>query len=201
MMDYGKYKYEQQKKAAEARKKQKVIEIKEIKMRPTIDDHDYDVKMRSMRRFFEEGDKVKVTLRFRGREMAHQHLGMELLTPDSEGNRRLREDRAISEARRPPDDDGSGAALIQLNIVPGEHCEAMRGKGAIRRAPGSRVARPRINWHGEKIRMRRRRGADGFPADSAFGASGASGRLWPVSPIPGCSAPVLSGRCCRRTAR
>src|SRR5499427_1682042 len=79
LMDYGKYKYEQQKKAAEARKKQKVIEIKEIKMRPTIDDHDYDVKMRSMRRFFDHGDKVKVTLRFRGREMAHQHLGMELL--------------------------------------------------------------------------------------------------------------------------
>jgi len=80
LMDYGKYKYEQQKKAAEARKKQKVIEIKEIKMRPTIDDHDYDVKMRSVRRFFDEGDKVKVTLRFRGREMAHQNLGMELLT-------------------------------------------------------------------------------------------------------------------------
>ncbi|MGH6828801.1 MAG: translation initiation factor IF-3 [Rhizomicrobium sp.] len=80
LMDYGKYKYEQQKKAAEARKKQKVIEIKEIKMRPTIDDHDYDVKMRAMRRFFDDGDKVKVTLRFRGREMAHQHLGMELLT-------------------------------------------------------------------------------------------------------------------------
>ena len=79
LMDYGKFKYEQQKKAAEARKKQKVIEIKEIKMRPTIDDHDYDVKMRSMKRFFDEGDKVKVTLRFRGREMAHQHLGMELL--------------------------------------------------------------------------------------------------------------------------
>ena len=79
LMDYGKFKYEQQKKAAEARKKQKVIEIKEIKMRPTIDDHDYDVKMRSMRRFFDEGDKVKVTLRFRGREMAHQHLGMDLL--------------------------------------------------------------------------------------------------------------------------
>jgi translation initiation factor IF-3 len=79
LMDYGKYKYEQQKKAAEARKKQKVIEIKEIKMRPTIDDHDYDVKMRAMKRFFEEGDKVKVTLRFRGREMAHQNLGMELL--------------------------------------------------------------------------------------------------------------------------
>ncbi|HEY1615805.1 MAG TPA: translation initiation factor IF-3 [Rhizomicrobium sp.] len=79
LMDYGKFKYEQQKKAAEARKKQKVIEIKEIKMRPTIDDHDYDTKMKSMRRFFDEGDKVKVTLRFRGREMAHQHLGMELL--------------------------------------------------------------------------------------------------------------------------
>ncbi|MBV9330503.1 MAG: translation initiation factor IF-3 [Alphaproteobacteria bacterium] len=79
LMDYGKFKYEQQKKAAEARKKQKVIEIKEIRMRPNIDDHDYDVKMRSMRRYFDEGDKVKVTLRFRGREMAHQHLGMELL--------------------------------------------------------------------------------------------------------------------------
>jgi translation initiation factor IF-3 len=79
MMDYGKYKYEQQKKAAEARKHQKVIEIKEIKMRPSIDVHDYDVKMRAIKRFFEEGDKVKVTLRFRGREMAHQHLGMELL--------------------------------------------------------------------------------------------------------------------------
>ena len=87
LMDYGKYKYEQQKKAAEARKKQKVIEIKEIKMRPTIDDHDYETKMKAMRRFFEEGDKVKVTLRFRGREMAHQHLGMALLnriTKDTE---------------------------------------------------------------------------------------------------------------------
>ncbi len=79
-MDYGKYKYEQQKKAAEARRKQKTVEIKEIKMRPSIDVHDYDVKMRAMRRFFDEGDKVKVTLRFRGREMAHQHLGMDLLT-------------------------------------------------------------------------------------------------------------------------
>ncbi len=80
LMDYGKFKYEQQKKAAEACKKQKVIEIKEIKMRPTIDDHDYETKMKAMRRFFGEGDKVKVTLRFRGREMAHQNLGMELLT-------------------------------------------------------------------------------------------------------------------------
>jgi len=79
LMDFGKYKYEAQKKASEARKKQKVIEIKEIKLRPTIDDADYDVKMRSMRRFLEEGDKVKVTLRFRGREMAHQELGMKVL--------------------------------------------------------------------------------------------------------------------------
>ena len=79
LLDYGKYKYQAQKKAAEARKKQKVVEIKEIKLRPMIDDHDYDVKMRSMKRFFEEGDKVKVTLRFRGREMAHQELGTKLL--------------------------------------------------------------------------------------------------------------------------
>jgi translation initiation factor IF-3 len=79
LMDFGKYKYEAQKKASEARKKQKVIDIKEIKLRPTIDDADYDVKMRAMRRFLEEGDKVKVTLRFRGREMAHQELGMTVL--------------------------------------------------------------------------------------------------------------------------
>jgi len=79
ILDYGKYKYQSQKKAAEARKKQKVVEIKEIKLRPMIDHHDYDVKMRSMQRFFEEGDKVKVTLRFRGREMAHQELGYKLL--------------------------------------------------------------------------------------------------------------------------
>ncbi|MEA2936008.1 MAG: translation initiation factor [Variibacter sp.] len=79
IMDFGKYKYQAQKKAAEARKKQKTVEIKEIKMRPMIDDHDYDVKMRAMRRFFEEGDKVKVTLRFRGRELAHQELGQNLL--------------------------------------------------------------------------------------------------------------------------
>ncbi len=79
LLDYGKFKYQAQKKAAEARKKQRTVEIKEIKMRPNIDTHDYDVKMRSMRRFFEEGDKVKVTLRFRGREMAHQQLGAQLL--------------------------------------------------------------------------------------------------------------------------
>ena len=79
ILDYGKFKYQEQKKAAEARKKQKTVEVKEIKMRPNIDDHDYNVKMKSMERFFGEGDKVKVTLRFRGREMAHQQLGRELL--------------------------------------------------------------------------------------------------------------------------
>src|SRR5947207_1399509 len=78
ILDYGKYKYQEQKKAAEARKKQKVVEVKELKYRPMIDDHDYDVKMRAMARFFEEGDKVKITLRFRGREMAHQELGTRL---------------------------------------------------------------------------------------------------------------------------
>ena len=79
MMDFGKFKYETQKREAEARKKQHIIEIKEIKFRPGTDTHDYDVKMRSVLKFLEEGDKVKVTLRFRGREMAHQDLGLELL--------------------------------------------------------------------------------------------------------------------------
>jgi translation initiation factor IF-3 len=85
ILDYGKFKYQEQKRRAEARKKQKIIEIKEIKMRPTIDDNDYNVKMRAMRRFLEEGDKVKVTIRFRGREMLHQDLGMAVLN-------RVRED-------------------------------------------------------------------------------------------------------------
>ena len=79
IMDLGKFKYEQQKREAEARKKQKIIEIKEIKFRPGTDTHDYDVKMRSVLKFLEGGDKVKITLRFRGREMAHQQLGLELL--------------------------------------------------------------------------------------------------------------------------
>jgi len=79
ILDYGKFKYEAQKRANEARKKQKVIEVKEIKMRPGIDTHDYDVKMRQIKHFLEEGDKVKITLRFRGREMAHQELGLKVL--------------------------------------------------------------------------------------------------------------------------
>ncbi len=79
ILDFGKFKYEEQKRKNEARKKQKTIEVKEIKLRPGIDDHDYEVKMRSMLKFIEEGDKVKVTMRFRGRELAHQELGMNVL--------------------------------------------------------------------------------------------------------------------------
>jgi translation initiation factor IF-3 len=79
ILDFGKYKYEQQKKRNEAKKKQKVIEIKEIKVRPNIDENDYQVKMRAMKSFIDEGDKVKVTLRFRGREMAHQEIGIRVL--------------------------------------------------------------------------------------------------------------------------
>ncbi len=79
ILDYGKYKYEAQKKANEARKKQKTIDVKEIKMRPGIDDHDYEVKMKAVKRFLDDGDKVKMTIRFRGREMAHQDLGLKVL--------------------------------------------------------------------------------------------------------------------------
>ena len=86
-LDVGKFRYEAQKKANLARKSQKTQEIKEIKMRPNIDDHDYDVKMRAVQRFIDEGDKVKITLRFRGRELSHQQLGMNLL-------RRVQEDTA-----------------------------------------------------------------------------------------------------------
>ena len=111
ILDYGRFKFQAQKKAAEARKRQKTIEIKEIKMRPNIDVHDYDVKMRAIRRFFEEGDKVKVTLRFRGREMAHMELGSRLLEPGQGRDRHHRQGRGRAQARRPPDDDGAGAAL------------------------------------------------------------------------------------------
>ena len=79
ILDFGKFKYEAQKRKSEARKKQKVIDVKEIKMRPNIDQHDYDVKMRSIERFISDGDKVKVTMRFRGREMVHQDIGLKVL--------------------------------------------------------------------------------------------------------------------------
>ncbi len=116
ILDFGKFKYQEQKKAAEARKNQKIVEIKEIKMRPGIDDHDYDVKMRAIRRFFEEGDKVKVTLRFRGREMAHQELGMNVLKrvkTDLESHRQGRDRAAL---RRPPDGHGAGAEVRRCTV-------------------------------------------------------------------------------------
>jgi translation initiation factor IF-3 len=106
ILDYGKFKFQEQKKAAEARKKQKVIELKEIKLRPMIDDHDYDVKMKAARRFFEEGDKVKVTLRFRGREMDHQDLGYKLLI-------RVKQDLAeISKVELEPRSEGRQIIMI-----------------------------------------------------------------------------------------
>jgi len=89
VMDFGKFKYETQKREAEARKNQKIIEIKEVKFRPNTDTHDYDVKLRNVVRFLENGDKVKITLRFRGREMAHQELGRDLLTRVAEDVREL----------------------------------------------------------------------------------------------------------------
>jgi translation initiation factor IF-3 len=106
IMDYGKHKFQSQKKAAEARKKQKVVEIKEIKLRPMIDDHDYEVKMRSMLRFFDEGDKVKVTLRFRGREMAHQELGAQLL------NRVKTDTTTIAKVEQEPKYEGRQIVMV-----------------------------------------------------------------------------------------
>jgi translation initiation factor IF-3 len=106
ILDYGKYKYQAQKKAAEARKKQKVVEVKEIKLRPMIDDHDYNVKMRSIQRFFDEGDKVKVTLRFRGREMAHQELGYQLLN-------RVRDDTSkVAKVEQEPRFEGRQVVMV-----------------------------------------------------------------------------------------
>jgi translation initiation factor IF-3 len=106
ILDFGKFKYQEQKRQAEARKNQKIVEIKEIKMRPGIDDHDYDVKMRAIRRFFEEGDKVKITLRFRGREMAHQHLGMAVL------NRVKSETEAIAKVESEPRFEGRQMVMV-----------------------------------------------------------------------------------------
>jgi translation initiation factor IF-3 len=106
ILDYGKFRFLEQKKQAEARKRQKTIEIKEIKLRPGIDDHDYDVKMRAVRRFFEEGDKVKVTLRFRGREMAHQDLGYKLLARVKE------ETNSIAKVEAEPSMEGRQMVMV-----------------------------------------------------------------------------------------
>ena len=106
ILDYGKFKYEEQKKKNEARKKQKIIEVKEIKLRPSIDDHDYEVKMRAMNKFIEEGDKVKVTMRFRGRELAHQEIGMNVLI-------RVRDDLdAIAKVEQMPRMEGRQMVMV-----------------------------------------------------------------------------------------
>ena len=118
ILDYGKFRFEEQKKKAETRKKAKRIELKEIKVRPNIDDHDYEVKMKAIHRFFEEGDKVKVTLRFRGREMAHTHLGMELLERMREELDCDRQGRTRAALRRPASRDGDGAARLKRGAQP-----------------------------------------------------------------------------------
>ena len=131
ILDYGKFKYEEQKKKNEARKKQKIIEVKEIKLRPSIDDHDYEVKMRSMNKFIEEGDKVKVTMRFRGRELAHQDTRHERPDPGPGRSRRDRQGRADAAHGRPPDDHGDGAQIGRrppFRPFPGKY-----GKGERRR--------------------------------------------------------------------
>lgn len=110
ILDYGKFKYEQQKKANEARKKQKTIELKEIKLRPNIDTHDYEVKMKAAKRFLEEGDKVKVTMRFRGREMAHTSIAMDVMN-------RVKEDLGpLSKIEQEPKLEGRQMIMV-LNAV------------------------------------------------------------------------------------
>ena len=149
ILDLGKLKYANQKKAAEARKNQKVIEIKEIKMRPNIDSHDYEVKMKAVRRFFDEGDKVKLTLRFRGREMAHMELGMQLLNKVREEVGADRQGRSRAEARRPPDDDGAGAALsggFSPGILQGAMPRVLRFSRHIAIRPRSKTARQGMPW-------------------------------------------------------
>ena len=106
ILDYGKYKYEQQKKASEAKKKQKIVDVKEVKIRPATEEHDYQVKMRNARRFLEKGDKVKVTMRFRGREMANQQLGLDMLN-------KLRDDLAdISKVDAEPKMEGRQMMML-----------------------------------------------------------------------------------------
>ena len=136
-LDVGKFRYEAQKKANLARKTQKTQEIKEIKMRPNIDDHDYDVKMRSVQRFIEEGDKVKITLRFRGREMSHQQLGMELLAARAGRRRRGREGRSLSAHGRPPDADGALAEVRTRVLIQFSPHRPALGLKRARGSPGS----------------------------------------------------------------
>lgn len=106
ILDLGKYKYELQKKENEAKKKQKIIEVKELKVRPAIGDHDYEVKMRALKRFIEDGDKVKITLRYRGREMAHQEIGQALL------ERIKKDNEAITKVEQEPRLEGRQVIMV-----------------------------------------------------------------------------------------
>ncbi len=106
ILDYGKYRYEAQKKAHEARRKQKVIQIKEIKLRPTIDKHDLDIKVRNVTKFLEDGDKVRITLRFRGREMDHQELGMQVLTRVQDAL------KDVAKVEQPPKPEGKQIVMM-----------------------------------------------------------------------------------------
>ena len=129
ILDYGRFRYEAQKKKNEARKKQKIIEVKEIKMRPNIDTHDYEVKMRSIHRFIEEGDKVKVTMRFRGREMVHQDLGKQVLD-------RVRDEmEATAKVEQFPKLEGR-----QMTMVMAPRCGVPRGVTPRCRRPGPPAA-------------------------------------------------------------
>lgn len=111
ILDYGKFKYEEQKRKAEAKKKQKVIEVKEIKVRPSIETHDYQVKIKNMLRFFEDGDRVKVTMRFRGRELDHQEIGFGVL-------KKICEDVAdIAKVEQPPKIEGKQAVMLLSPIA------------------------------------------------------------------------------------
>jgi translation initiation factor IF-3 len=106
LLDYGRFRFNEQKKQAEARKKQKTVEVKEVKLRPGIDDHDYDVKMKAMKGFFEDGNKVKITLRFRGREMAHQDIGLRVLD-------RVRADTAtLAKVESEPNMEGRQVVMV-----------------------------------------------------------------------------------------
>ncbi len=173
ILDYGKYKFQAQKKAAEARKKQKVVEIKEIKLRPMIDDHDYQVKMRSMERFFEEGDKVKITLRFRGREMAHQELGYKLL-------QRVKDDTdKISKVESEPRFEGR-----QMVIAAGA---ALRGRSGQESS---------INARAPVIRRALRFSAARLPSGRRSRAPLPTPRQVPVPPLAG-----QAGRCRWRPVR
>ena len=118
IMDYGKYKFEEAKAARAAKKKQHVIQLKEVKYRPGIDDHDFDFKTRHAREFLGEGNKVKVTMMFRGRQMAHLELGQRGARPGGREPGRCRQDRGRREARRPQHDDGAGAEIDGASDMP-----------------------------------------------------------------------------------